>query len=154
MVTNYVGPTTSPDITIGYTSTEYYDQHRDLVRALKVRGVNQNLAYWPDSDNDQDRQAQHPRGALHFAGHAPIGGRGGPQQRRADGPKRRRHIIDWFQGNPVQAPTPQLPFDVNEIYAQRGVVPQCAMKVTTNADMPVFSHYSPAQPCQLQLPSL
>jgi hypothetical protein len=57
-----------------------------------------------------------------------------------------KHVIDWFQGNPVD-PALQLPFDINEIYAQRGVVPQCAMKVKTEADKPVFSHYSPLQPC-------
>jgi hypothetical protein len=62
-------------------------------------------------------------------------------------PDAAKHVVDWFQGNPVQDPTLQLPFDINEIYAQRGVVPQCAMKVTRDGDMPVFSHYSPPQPC-------
>ncbi|MGA7741760.1 MAG: hypothetical protein WBP56_16905 [Polyangia bacterium] len=146
MVTFYVGPTASPQFTIGYTSTEYYDQYRDLVRALKVRGVNQNLAYWPDSDNASTDKLNIREGRYTLQGTLRLvaavdPSTGVPTDQAA------KNVIDWFQGNPVQAPTPQLPFDVNEIYAQRGVVPQCAMKVTTAGDFPVFSHYSPPQPC-------
>ncbi|MGC9985076.1 MAG: hypothetical protein ABSF35_15790 [Polyangia bacterium] len=145
MVTSNVSPTIAPDQTIGYTSTEFYDQYRDLVRALKVRGVDQNLAYWPDSDNASTDKINIREGRYTLQGTlrlvAAVDSNGVPTNLAA------KHVIDWFQGNPVQDPTLQLPFDVNEIYAQRGVVPQCAMKVTKSGDMPVFSHYSPPQPC-------
>ena len=144
MVTGCVSPATSPDQTIGYTSTEYYDQYRDRVRALKVRGVNQKLAYWPDSDMAATDKLNIREGRYTLQGPlrlvAAVDSKGVPT------PEVAKHVIDWFQGNPVD-PALQLPFDINEIYAQRGVVPQCAMKVKTDADKPVFSHYSPPQPC-------
>ena len=136
MVTAYVGPAISPDQTIGYTSTEFYDEYRDLVRALKVRGVNQNLAYWPDSDMTSTDKINIREGRYTLQGTlrlvAPVDSNGVPP------PDIVKHVVDWFQGNPVQDPALQLPFDINEIYA---------MKVTRDGDMPVFSHYSPPQPC-------
>jgi hypothetical protein len=146
MVTSSVAPAISPNQTIGYTSTEFYDQYRGSVRALKVRGVNQKLAYWPDSDVTKTdklniREGRYTlQGALRLV--AAVDSNGVPT------PEVAKHVIDWFQGNPVQDPTLQLPFDINEIYAARGVVPQCAMKVTKKqGDIPVFSHYRPTQPC-------
>ena len=144
MVTNNVGPATSPDTTIGYTSTEFYDQYRNLVRGLKVRGVNQKLGYWPDSsmtstDKLNVREGRYTlQGTLRLV--AAVDGNGVPTNPAA------KEVIDWFQGNPVD-PSLQLPFDINEIYASGGVVPQCAMKVTKDGDLPVFKHYYPAQPC-------
>ncbi len=143
-VITYVGPSTSPDQTIGYTSTEFYDQYRDLVRGLKVRGPGQLRAYWPDSDMTSTdkiniREGRYMlQGALRLV--AAVDASGVPSKAGA------RRIIDWFQGNPVDALL-QLPFDVNEVYAKRGVVPQCAMRVTKSSDMPVFKHYKHPQPC-------
>jgi hypothetical protein len=145
MLTIYVAPTTSPNQTIGYTSTEFYDQYRGEVNALKVRGVNQNLAYWPDSDKTSTdkiniREGRYTiQGALKLV--APVDSSGVPTNIDV------KHMIDWFQENPVQDPSLQLPFDVNEIYALRGVVPQCAMKVTKDGDEPVFKHYQAPAPC-------
>jgi hypothetical protein len=145
MVINYVAPSTSPDLTIGYTSTEYYDQYRGQVRGLKVRGVNQKLAYLPDFDGQSTdkiniREGRYAlQGALRLI--APVDASGAPTNLQV------KHIIDWFQENPVQDPALQLPFDVNEIYALRGVVPQCAMKVTKDPDTLSFRHYKPPQPC-------
>ena len=145
MVTNYIAPSTSPDLTIGYTSTEYYDQYRGSVRGLKVRGVNQKLAYLPDFDGQSTDKINIREGRYTLQGVlrliAPVDASGTPTNIRV------KHIIDWFQQNPVQDPALQLPFDMNEIYALRGVVPQCAMKVTRDGDLPSFKHYSPPQPC-------
>jgi len=145
MVTNYVAPSTSPDLTIGYTSTEYYDQYRGQVRGLKVRGVNQKLAYLPDFDGQSTDKINIREGRYTLQGvlrlFAPVDASSVPTNLQV------KHIIDWFQQNPVQDPALHLPFDVNEIYALRGVVPQCAMKVTRDADALAFRHYKPSQPC-------
>jgi len=145
MVTVAVAASTSPDVTIGYTSTEFYDQYRDKVHALKVRGLNQNLAYWPDSDVTNADKLNIREGRYMLQGTlrlvAAVDASGKATNAGA------RHMIDWFQGNVPESADLQLPFDVNAIYAQRGVVPQCAMKVTHDGDLPVFKHYTPARPC-------
>jgi hypothetical protein len=145
MVTVAVAASTSPDVTMGYTSTEFYDQYRDKVRALKVRGLNQNLAYWPDSDVTNADKLNIREGRYMLQGTlrlvAAVDASGKASNAGA------RHMIDWFQGNVPESADLQLPFDVNAIYAQRGVVPQCAMKVTHDGDLPVFKHYTPTRPC-------
>ncbi len=139
-----VGSATSPDRTIGYTSTEFYDLDRNLVRGLKVRGVNQTLAYWPDSSMTSTDKINIIEGRYTLQGTlrlvAAVDANGVPTNPAA------KEVIDWFQGNPVD-PSLQLPFDINAIYASGGVVPQCAMRVTKDSDLPVFKHYYPAQPC-------
>ena len=145
MLTSQVAPTTSPDTTIGYTSTEYYDAYRDQVRALKVRGLNQRLAYLPDSDlTSADkiniREGRYTlQGALKVT--AQVDAIGTPVNPGA------KKVIDWIQGNPVADPSLQLPVDINAIYAQNGVVPQCAMRVTKDSDRLGFRRYRDAMPC-------
>ena len=143
MVGRVVSDTTiSPDTTIGYTSTEFYDESRDVVRAFKVRGVNQSKAYLPDTDAASTdkiniREGRYTiQGALKLV--TQVDSMGVPTNPGA------KKIIDWMQGNPSADP---LPFDVNEVYAQRGVVPQCAMRVTKDSDMPVFRRYTDPSPC-------
>jgi hypothetical protein len=152
MVTVAVAASTSPDVTIGYTSTEFYDQYRDKVHALKVRGLNQKLAYWPDSDVTNADKLNIREGRYMLQGTlrlvAAVDASGKATNAGA------RHMIDWFQGNVPESADLQLPFDVNAIYAQRGVVPQCAMKVTRDGDLPVFKHYTPARPCHCAFQSL
>ncbi len=135
---------------ISYTSTEAWDQDRGAVRALKVRGLNQNLAYFPDSssvarDKINIREGRYTiQGSLKLVAHvAAMDGGGQPQP---DNPAAKR-MIDWLQGNPVQDPTLQLPFDIIDVYAQSGVVPQCAMKVIKDTDAPLFRPYQPENPC-------
>ena len=138
------------DTDIAYTSTEAYDENRGNVRALKVRGLNQNLAYFPDSDiTSRDkiniREGRYTiQSALKLVAHVTAMDAGGPPQ--PDNPAAKR-MIDWLQGNPVQDPSLQLPFDIIDVYAQSGVVPQCAMKVTKDTDAPQFRPYQPANPC-------
>ena len=144
MVTTRIAPTTKPDVTIGYTSTEYFDQYRSIVRGFKVRGLNQTLAYWPDSDMTSTdkvniREGRYTiQGALRLVANVDANG-------VVTHPIAKR-IVNWFQGNLLD-PSNVLPFDINEIYALQGVVPQCAMKVAKDSDLPVFKHYQHPQPC-------
>jgi hypothetical protein len=145
MVTVAVGASIAPDQTIGYTSTEFYDEHRNLVRALKVRGVGQKLAYWPDSDMTSTDKVNIRDGRYTIQSPlrlvAAVDAGGVPTNPGA------RKLIDWFQGNAVTDPALQLPFDVNEVFAKKGVVPQCAMRVTKDSDLPRFRRYRHPQPC-------
>ena len=145
MLTVKVAPSITPNQTIGYTSTEYYDEYRGQVRGLKVRGVNQKFAYLPDFDGQSIDKINIREGRYTLQGmlrlFAPVDANGVPTNLLV------KHIIDWFQENPVEDPALQLPFDVNEVYALRGVVPQCAMKVKKDGDALSFRHFKPAQPC-------
>jgi hypothetical protein len=152
MVTDLVAISIAPEQTLGYTSTEFYDQYRDLVRGLKVRGVEQELAYWPDSDMTSVDKINVREGRYTMQAPlrllAPVDASGVPTNPRV------KRLIDWFQGNPVSDPAAVLPFDINEIYAQRGVVPQCAMRVLQQGDAPVFGHYTHPQPCHCSFEAL
>jgi hypothetical protein len=136
---------------IAYTSTEVYDENRDAVRALKVRGLNQKLAYFPDTtlsdfDKINIREGRYTiQGALKLVAHVSTIDGGGDGQSMPDNPAAKR-MIDWLQGNPVDSSL-QLPFDIIDVYAHSGVVPQCAMKVTKDTDAPMFRPYQPDNPC-------
>jgi len=147
-MTTTVQGTMTPDTTIGYTSTEFYDQYRGQVLGWKVRGVNQVTAYLPDTDGTKldkinIREGRYTiQGALRLVAQVdPNDPSGVPVNPNA------KKIVDWMQGNPVSDPTLQLPVDINAIYATTGVVPQCAMRVTKDSDMPVFRHYRDPWPC-------
>ena len=145
MVISYVAPTTTPDTTIGYTSTEFYDENRDRVRALKVRGVNQRLAYLPDTDLGSTDKINIREGRYTLQGSlklvTQVDGNGVPVKPLV------KKIIDWMQDNPLSDPSLALPFELNQIYAQRGVVPLCAMRVTKDSDQLGFRHYRHPRPC-------
>jgi hypothetical protein len=145
MVKPTVASSTSPDQTIGYTSTEFYDQYRDQVRGLKVRGLNQLLAYWPDSDMTTIDKINIREGRYTLQSPlklvTAVDATGTPTNPKV------KNVVDWIQGNAIADLALQLPFDVNEIFALRGVVPQCAMKVKNDGDMPNFKHYRHEQPC-------
>jgi hypothetical protein len=145
-VVSEVATSGTPDSTIGYTSTEFYDANRDKVRALAVRGVNGQIkAYLPDSsaasiDKINLREGRYTiQSPLKLV--AKVDSSGVPINANA------RLIIDWMLENPLSDPALTLPFDLNEIYAQRGVVPQCAMRVIKNDDSPIFKHYKHPRPC-------
>jgi hypothetical protein len=133
------------DTTIGYTSTEVYDENRDQVRALKVQGIEQNLAYLPDTDlSSRDkiniREGRYTiQAALKLV--TQVNATGQPTNAAA------KRMIDWLTDNPQQDPTLRLPFSIIDVYAQSGVVPQCAMKVTKATDAPVFQGFQPQNPC-------
>jgi len=145
MVTIYVAPTTTPDTTVGYTSTEFYDENRGKVRALKVRGVNQKFAYLPDFDLGSADKINIREGRYTLQGSlkllTKVDASGVPTNAQV------KKIIDWMQDNPLSDPSLALPFDLNQIYATRGVVPQCAMRVTKESDQLGFKHYRHPKPC-------
>ena len=140
-----VGSSTTPDTAVGYTSTEFYDESRDKVRALKVRGINQNQAYLPDSsiglaDKINIREGRYTlQGSLKLL--TKVDASGVPTNPMV------KKMLDWMQDNPLSDLSLALPFDLNQIYATRGVVPQCAMRVTKDSDQLGFRHYRHPRPC-------
>jgi hypothetical protein len=142
-VADGVASSTSPDKTIGFLSAEVYDQNRFQLKALAFRGFRQTMAYLPDSDSSKFDKRNLRDG--HYTVQAPMHMW---TSTNPDGSVVRplaRKVIDWMQGNAV-APEDQLPFDINDVYAQAGVVPKCAMKVMRTLDGGLFSPYVPEKP--------
>jgi len=142
---NDVARSTTPGQTIGFISAEVYDQMRDQLKALAFRGIGQSAAYYPDSDSNS-RDKRNVRDG-HYTNQAPmhmwvaLNPDGSIVRPLAS------KLINWMQGNPVAAGD-QIPFDINDVYAQAGVVPKCAMKVSRSLDGGPFSPYvSEKMPC-------
>jgi hypothetical protein len=134
-----------PSETIGFISAEVYDQRRDQLKSLAFRGLGQTLAYLPDSDSIS-RDKRNVRDG-HYTAQAPMHMWAALDSNGNIVRPLARSVIDWMQGNPVAAED-QLPFDINDVYAQAGVVPKCAMKVARSLDGGPFSPYvSEKPPC-------
>jgi len=138
-----VSASTSPEKTIGFISAEVYDQLRGQVKSLAFRGYNQSLAYLPDSDSN-NRDKRNVRDG-HYTIQAPMHMWVTLGADRSIVRPLAKKMVDWMQGNAVAAED-QLPFDVNEVYAQAGVVPKCAMKVMRTVDGGPFKAYVPDKP--------
>jgi hypothetical protein len=110
---------------------------------LAFRDYRQKSAYFPDSDSNSHDKRNLRDG--HYTIQAPMHMWATVT---SDGKIVRplaKKIVDWMQGNPV-APEDELPISINEIYAQAGVVPKCAMKVMRESDGGPFKPYVPDKP--------
>jgi hypothetical protein len=144
-VADGVASSTSPDKTIGFLSAEVYDQNRFQLKALAFRGSKQTMAYLPDSDSTKFDKRNVRDG--HYTVQAPMHMWAATNPDGSVVRPLARKMIDWMQGNDV-APEDQLPFSINDVYAQAGVVPKCAMKVTRTLDGGLFYPYvSEKPPC-------
>lgn len=141
-VLNAVSTSTSPEKTIGILGAEIYDAHRDTMSALAFRAFKQKHAYYPDStatstDKENVRDGHYtiwsPTVYL-----APVDGLGVIKNARA------KYVIDMILSRTV-TPTPD--FDPLATLISKGLVPDCAMKVTRSFEAGDLSLYSPAEPC-------
>lgn len=121
--------------TLGILSTDIVDGMRSQLRVLAFQDYGQRLAFWPDSDpNARDkrnvRDGHYPIwGPLHMVAQTPVRG---PVQT----------LVNAVNGVTV------LP-NVNVInsYAARGLIPQCAMRVSRSADGTMVSPATPMNSC-------
>ncbi len=141
-VLNAVATSTSPEKTIGILGAEIYDQHRDTVSALAFRTFQQKYAYFPDSTatakdkrNVRDGHYVIWSPTIYLA---PVDGQGTIINPRA------RYVVDLILGNTA---TPAPDFDPLAVVISKGLVPECAMKVTRSIEGGDLSLYSPAEPC-------
>lgn len=141
-VLDAVATSTSPEKTIGILGAEIYDAHRETTSALAFRAFKQRYAYYPDStatatDKQNVRDGHYviwsPTVYL-----APVDSQGVIKNERA------RYVIDMILSRKV-APKPD--FDPLATIISRGLVPECAMKVTRSFEGGDLSLYSPAEPC-------
>lgn len=141
-VLNAVATSVSPEKTIGILGAEIYDINRDKVTALAYQAYQQRHAYFPDStatstDKRNVRDGHYviwsPTVYL-----APVDAQGNVTNARA------KYLIDMILSTTV-SPAPD--FDPLSTVIARGLVPDCAMKVTRSFEGGDLSLYTPAEPC-------
>ena len=147
IITNVLG-SINPTAAFGFVSGENYDEHRDTMKSLAVVGPGQgarNKAYLPDFDaTTRDRRNVRDghytlQGPLHMI--ARVGADNVPTSPMA------QRFVNWMQGKPGMPGEDPLPFNILDIFATTGVVPQCAMKVIRTSECGPFKPYKDPAPC-------
>lgn len=138
----------TPTAAIGFISGENYDEHRDTLKSLAIVGPGQTAgrkAYLPDSDAlARDRHNVRDghyviQGPLHMI--ASAGADNVPTRPMA------QRFVNWMRGKPGMPGEAPLPFNIIDVFAQTGVVPECAMKVIRETECGPFKPYIDPAPC-------
>lgn len=148
---------TAAESSLGILGLDYLDQNdtdgtprRSKIKELAFAAYGQKYAYYPDStktsyDKKNLREGRYAGlGYAHFV--SPVDGTGAPTQAKV------KYVIDLLTGGTV-SPTPS--FDVAKTIAKDAhLVPQCAMKVTLDAEGGDIKTYKPADNCSCYFESL
>jgi hypothetical protein len=141
-VLNGVATSPNPERTIGILGAEIYDANRDKVAPLAFQAYKQNHAYYPDSTATSFDKRNVRDG--HYTIWSPtvylakVDAQGIPQNARV------KTIVDMILSKSV---TPSPDFDPLAVVISKGLVPDCAMKVTRSFEAGDLSLYNPAEPC-------
>jgi len=141
-VLNGVATSPNPEKTIGILGAEIYDANRDKVTTLAFQAYKQKHAYYPDSTATSFDKRNVRDG--HYTIWSPtvylakVDAQGIPQNARV------KTIVDMILSKSV---TPSPDFDPLAVVISKGLVPDCAMKVTRSFEAGDLSLYSPAEPC-------
>jgi len=139
----------NPAAEIGLISAENYDENRDTMKSLAIVGPGQQTskkAFLPDSDGtSRDRHNVRDghyvvQGPLHMI--AQVGH--DDNTLKSDMAQR---FVNWMQGKPGMPGENPLPFNIIDVFASSGVVPQCAMKVIRTSECGPFKQYKDPAPC-------
>lgn len=142
MVVNALLGATDDEKAIGLLGGEVYDRYRDELDALAFRAYGQRYAYYPDSTSTSFDKKNVRDG--HYTVWSPtiwmtrVNGAGVPLSANA------AYVIDLILGKAV---TPAPGFSPVEVVAEVGLVPDCAMGVTRDAEGGNLSIYEPEEPC-------
>lgn len=137
-----------PEKAIGILGAEVYDDLRDSLNVLAFRAKGQYAAYYPDS-TATSRDKKNVRDG-HYTVWSPTVwmdtvASGTPVNADA------RYVVDLIAG---KAATPAPSFDMIQIIADVGLVPDCAMGVKRSFEGGPLSLYQPEQSCVCKYESL
>lgn len=141
-VLSLVASSPVPEKTIGLMGTEIYDANRDKVTELAFRAFKQRYAYWPDSsptsfDKRNLRDGHYiPWSPTVYI--APVDGNGVPTNDRT------KLVVQLVLGRQTSVGS-----DVDGLASvvAKGLVPECAMKVTRRFDGDDLAPYDAPEPC-------
>lgn len=141
-VLNGVATSTSPEKTIGILGAEVYDANRDKVNTLAFQAYKQKHAFYPDSTSTSFDKRNVRDG--HYTIWSPtvylgaVDAQGNPTNSKV------KYVVDMILSKTV-SPAPD--FDPLDVVISKGLVPDCAMKVTRTFEGGDLSLYNPAEPC-------
>lgn len=144
-----VGPSTTPEATIGIVGAADYDPHRDTLTELAFQAFHQKGAYYPDStatsfDKRNVRDGHYTVfGYLHLVTH--VDGSNNPSTSAS------LRFVDWITGNTTRTPAP---FDITDVTINAHLIPTCAMKVSRDSEGGALSPYTPTTDCSAHFESL
>jgi len=148
MVVSALQSAPMPEKAIGILGAEVYDNLRDSLNVLAFRAKGQYAAYYPDSTSTA-RDKKNVRDG-HYTVWSPtvwMDKKNGSTPVNADA----RYVIDLIAGKTV---SPDVSFDMIEIIADVGLVPDCAMGVQRSFEGGPLSLYKPAESCTCKYESL
>ena len=140
--------TTNPQAAIGILGGEVYDAERASLNVLAFRARGQYAAYYPDSTSTSFDKKNVRDG--HYTVWSPTVwmdrlNAGQPINASA------RYVTDLILGRSV---TPAVSFDMIDIIAKVGLVPDCAMQVKREYEGGPLSLYTPPESCVCKYESL
>jgi hypothetical protein len=133
----------TPEKAIGILGAEVYDANRTGLKALAFQWFGQHHAWFPDS-SDQAFDKRNVRDG-HYAVWSPtVWMTHVDPVTQAPVDPRTQYFINLILG---KQQTPAFDSNPLDIVVARGLVPDCAMKVTRSVEAGDLSLYQPAEPC-------
>jgi ABC-type phosphate transport system substrate-binding protein len=124
------------DKAIGILATDRADISRDKLTVLGYQHYGQSCAYWPDSTGTSFDKANVRDG--HYAIWGPL-----HMLARTSANANVKKVIDYLTG----AETPST-FDLIQLEAKTGVVPECAMRVQRTKEIGELTSFMPTKSCE------
>jgi hypothetical protein len=143
LVLNGVAQSPNPTQAIGILGAEVYDGARGSVQSLAFQSYGQHHAFWPDSTDTAFDKINLRDG--HYTVWSPTVWMlyvdeisGAPINNKA------KYVVDLIAG---KNPSPTFDANAMDVVIGRGIVPDCAMKVSRTEEGGDLFPYVPAAPC-------
>lgn len=148
VVSNLQAATSNAEKAIGILGAEVYDAQRTTLNSLAFRAKDQYAAYYPDSTSTS-RDKQNVRDG-HYTVWSPTVWMDTTANGTPVNPNT-RYITEMIAGKTV---TPAPSFNMIDIIAAVGLVPDCAMRVKRSFEGGPLSLYMPTESCTCKYESL
>jgi hypothetical protein len=141
-VLDAVAQSTSPEKTIGIVGVELYDLQRDKLKVLAYQAYKQRFAYFPDSTSTAFDKLNVRIGLYSIWSPTvyltKVDNAGVPVNAKV------KYLLDVIRGLSV---SPAPAFEPLDEVVAKGLVPNCAMKVTRSVEAGPMSPFDPPEPC-------
>jgi len=141
-VLNLVATSPNPEKTIGILGAEVFDANREKVSVLAYRAYKQRYAYFPDSTPTSFDKKNLRDG--HYTPWAPTVYITAVDAQNVPTGQRAKLFVDLVLGNTI---TPKPDVDGLATVISKGLIPDCAMKVSRQFEGGNLSLYTPAAAC-------